>query len=69
MMVENIPFLHTISEMAVRAQGPGVGTFSTVLVTFSLSTVCVGLFFYLLGHFKVFIPPYVYLFSLCLCYN
>jgi sulfate permease, SulP family len=31
----------------------GEDTFSTVLVAFSLSTICVGIFFYLLGHFEL----------------
>jgi len=53
MMVENIPFMHIIAQIAVRAQGPGVDTFATVFVAFSLSTVAVGVAFYLLGKFKI----------------
>ena len=53
MMVENIPFMHIIAEVAVKAQGEGVATFATVLVTFALSTVVVGIAFYLLGALKI----------------
>lgn len=53
MMVENIPFMHIIASTCVDAQGPGIDTFSTVFVTFSLSTIAVGCAFYLLGKFKI----------------
>lgn len=53
MMVENIPFMHIIAQIAVKAQGPGVDTFATVFVAFSLSTIAVGVAFYLLGKFKI----------------
>jgi sulfate permease, SulP family len=33
--------------------GAGLATFSTVLVAFSLSTISVGVFFYLLGYFEL----------------
>ena len=53
MMVENIPFMHIIAQIAVKAQGPGLATFSTVFVTFALSTVVVGIAFLILGAFKI----------------
>ena len=53
MMVENIPFMHIIAQVAVQAQGEGRETFSTVFVTFAISTIVVGVAFYLLGAFKV----------------
>jgi hypothetical protein len=64
MMVENIPFLHMICEIIVKQMGPGVDTFSTVLVAFALSTIVVGISFLLLGKFKVgnavyFFPKHV----------
>jgi SulP family sulfate permease len=64
MMVENIPFMHVIANVAVQGQGMGVDTFSTVLVTFALSSLVVGVCFYLLGHFEMgnavyFVPRHV----------
>lgn len=64
MMVENIPFMHIIAQVAVQAQGEGIQTFSTVFVTFALSTVVVGVAFYLLGALKIgnavyFFPKHV----------
>jgi hypothetical protein len=53
MMVENIPFMHIIAQVAVQAQGEGLQTFSTVFVTFALSTIVVGIAFYLLGALKI----------------
>ena len=52
-MVENIPFLHIIALQAIEVQGQGVDTFSTVFVAFALSSVVVGIFFYILGKFKL----------------
>jgi hypothetical protein len=51
--VENIPFMHVICNIAIEAQGMGKETFATVFVAFSLSTICVGFFFYLLGHYEL----------------
>ena len=33
--------------------GMGQETFSTVLVAFALSTICVGFFFYILGYYEL----------------
>lgn len=53
MMVENIPFMQVISRAAVKAQGQGIETFSTVFITFALASVVVGVFFYCLGKFNL----------------
>lgn len=64
MMVENIPFLHVMCNAAIDAQGMGTEAFATVFVAYALASVAVGLFFYLLGHFKLgnavyFFPKHV----------
>jgi sulfate permease, SulP family len=64
MMVENVPFMHVICNIATDAQGMGKDTFATVFVAFAISTISVGAFFYLLGHFKMgnvvyFFPKHV----------
>lgn len=64
MMVENIPFMHTICMIAVERQGQSADTFATVFVAFSISSVVVGIFFYLLGAFRLgntvyFFPKHV----------
>jgi SulP family sulfate permease len=51
MMVENVPFMHMICNIAIESQGMGKETFSTVFVAFTLSTISVGVFFYVLGHY------------------
>lgn len=53
MMVENIPFMHTIAQSVISNQGQGVDALSTVLVAFALSSIVVGIFFFLLGYFKL----------------
>jgi sulfate permease, SulP family len=53
MMVENIPFMHTIAQTVIDKQGEGIESFSTVLVAFALSSIVVGVFFYVLGFFKL----------------
>lgn len=53
MMVENIPFLQVISRTAIKVQGQGIETFSTVFFTFALASVVVGVFFYCLGKFNL----------------
>lgn len=52
-MVENIPFMHTIANVAIKHQGMGLETFSTVFVAFALSSIIVGIFFFILGYFKL----------------
>lgn len=53
MMVENIPFMHTIAQVAIKHQGMGIDTFSTVFVAFALSSIIVGILFLVLGIFKL----------------
>eukprot|EP01037_Dinobryon_pediforme_P018492 gene18492-18769_t len=53
MMVENIPFMHRIAELVTSKQGMAEGAFATVLAAFALSSIVVGLVFFLLGKFKV----------------
>lgn len=52
-MVENIPFMHRIAELVTSKQGMAEGAFATVLAAFALSSIVVGLVFFLLGKFKV----------------
>ena len=64
MMVENVPFMHVICNVAIEAQGMGEATFATVFVAFAISTISVGVFFYLLGYFNMgnivyFFPKHV----------
>ena len=64
MMVENVPFMHIICNICIDAQGMGKDTFATVFVAFAISTISVGIFFYLLGHYKMgnavyFFPKHV----------
>ena len=63
MMVENIPFMHIICNLAIKAQGMGESTFATVLYAYSISSLIVGISFFLLGYFKLgnvvyFFPRY-----------
>ena len=64
MMVENVPFMHIICNICIDAQGMGKDTFATVFVAFAISTISVGIFFYLLGHYRMgnivyFFPKHV----------
>lgn len=64
MMVENIPFMQIICNIAIESQGMGKDTFATVFVAFAISTICVGICFYMLGYFEMgnavyFFPKHV----------
>lgn len=69
MMVENVPFMHMICNIAIESQGMGKETFSTVFVAFAISTISVGVLFYVLGHFglgnvvsiNIYVFGYVYI--------
>ena len=52
-MIENTPFTQAICRIAISYQGTGRHTFSTVIVAFGLSSISVGIFFFLLGYFKM----------------
>ncbi|CAK0901671.1 unnamed protein product, partial [Prorocentrum cordatum] len=53
MMVENIPFMHTIAEGVIRGQGTGADAMATTMMAFAISTVLMGSCFFLLGRFKL----------------
>lgn len=53
MMVENIPFMHTIAYTVLASQGTGIESFSTILMTFALSSIVCGVLFYVLGAYQL----------------
>ncbi|KAE9248787.1 hypothetical protein PF004_g3694 [Phytophthora fragariae] len=54
MMVENVPFMHTISIAIIQELGPkNPSVLPTILVTYALSSVVCGALFYVLGHWKL----------------
>ena len=53
MMVENIPFFHTIAVLTISEQGNGLDSFATVFATLALSSILVGMAFLLLGYLKL----------------
>lgn len=53
MMVENIPFMHTIANTVLASQGTGIESFSTILVVFALCSLICGLVFYALGAYEL----------------
>ncbi|TYZ61927.1 hypothetical protein PybrP1_001369 [[Pythium] brassicae (nom. inval.)] len=54
MMVENVPFMHTLSLGIIRELGAGSAqVLPTILVTYALSSVVVGLLFFALGRWKL----------------
>jgi sulfate permease, SulP family len=66
MMVENIPFMHTIAVHVQHRHGCGAVGTATVLASFAVSSVVVGVFFWILGAFKLgnavyFFPKHVIL--------
>lgn len=53
MMMENIPFFHTLSIfIATHATSPD-HVIPTIMVTYAISTVLCGFLFYLLGAMKM----------------
>lgn len=52
-MVENVPFCHELSIIAISYQGYTIETLSTILVMFSISSIVVGIVFYLLGKYQL----------------
>ena len=52
-MVENVPFCHALSRIVIHHQGYGVDALSTILVLFGLSSIMVGIVFYILGKLKL----------------
>lgn len=53
MMVENIPFMHILAQSAMEADGQGYEAFATLFVMYAVSTIFVGVCFYLLGKFEI----------------
>ncbi|ETV65831.1 hypothetical protein, variant [Aphanomyces astaci] len=54
MMVENVPFMHTLSMSIISEVGAtSPKALPTILVTYALSSVVVGVMFYALGYFKL----------------
>mmetsp|Transcript_20770 Transcript_20770/g.31954 ORF Transcript_20770/g.31954 Transcript_20770/m.31954 type:complete len:959 (+) Transcript_20770:55-2931(+) len=63
-MVENIPFCLELAHIVISEQGYGKEALSTLFFMYGLSSVLVGVFFYLLGKFKLgrvvyFFPSHV----------
>ena len=52
-MVENVPFLHALCHIVIQQQGYGMEALSTLCFLFGLSSVLVGMTFYLLGKWKL----------------
>ena len=52
-MVENVPFLHALAFTVIDNQGYGIDALSTLFFLFGLSSVIVGLTFYLLGKWQL----------------
>jgi SulP family sulfate permease len=50
MMVENVPFMHNLAQSIIDQMGKGSDALATVMVSFALSTLCVGAAFMYLGH-------------------
>ena len=51
-MVENVPFMHALAKTVIERQGYGKDALSTLFFLFGLSSVVVGLVFYILGRLK-----------------
>ncbi|KAL9185027.1 hypothetical protein ACHAXT_002804 [Thalassiosira profunda] len=52
-MVENVPFCLELARVVIEVQGNGTGAISTLFFIFGLSSVIVGLVFYLLGRLEL----------------
>jgi SulP family sulfate permease len=52
-MVENVPFLHALAYNVIKRQGYGKEALSTLWFLFGLSSIIVGIVFYLLGKFEL----------------
>ncbi|KAG7345863.1 cyclic nucleotide-binding protein [Nitzschia inconspicua] len=52
-MVENVPFLHALANTVIARQGYGADALSTLFFLFGLSSVIVGMVFYLLGRLQL----------------
>jgi MFS superfamily sulfate permease-like transporter len=52
-MVENVPFLHALAYIVFARQGYGPDALSTLFFLFGLSSIVVGIVFFLLGKFRL----------------
>uniref|UniRef100_H3HAS3 Sulfate Permease (SulP) Family n=3 Tax=Phytophthora ramorum TaxID=164328 RepID=H3HAS3_PHYRM len=54
MMVENVPFMHTISMAIIQELGPAnPSVLPTIMVAYAFSSVVCGALFFVLGHWKL----------------
>jgi len=63
-MVENVPFSQTLCRIVIKHTGFGIESLSTIMFMFGLSSVFVGVIFYLLGRLELgrvtyFFPTHV----------
>ena len=63
-MVENVPFCLELARIVIKEQGYGMDALSTLFFLFGLSSVIVGVTFYMLGKFSLgrivyFFPSHV----------
>ena len=63
-MVENVPFCHTLAYICISEQGFTKSSLSTLFFLYGLSSVLVGIVFYLLGYYQLgnvvyFFPSHV----------
>lgn len=63
-LIENVPFYHALAATVIREQGYGTDALATLFFLFGLSSVLVGLLFFLLGKFELgrivyFFPSHV----------
>jgi SulP family sulfate permease len=63
-MIENVPFCHELSSIVISHQGYGVDAISTLIVMFGLSSIIVGIVFWILGKYRLgrivyFFPTHV----------
>ena len=63
-IVENIPFFHSIAHICIQELGYGEESLSNLLIILALTSILVGISFYILGAFGLgravyFIPKHV----------
>jgi SulP family sulfate permease len=63
-MIENVPFCHELASIVIKHQGYGLDAISTLIVMFGLSSIVVGMVFWVLGKYRLgrivyFFPTHV----------
>lgn len=63
-MIENVPFCQALAQIVIAKEGYGMKSLSTIMFLFGLSSVLVGMVFFLLGKFQLgkiiyFFPSHV----------